>query len=398
MREPLKLLDGIRILDLTTSVAAPYATMLLGDLGADVVKIERIGSGDDSRAWGPPFLNEQSLWFLSVNRNKASVTLDYASEEGLAVLYRLVAAADVVVLNLVPRVQKKLKVDYESLRAVRPDLVFVSLTGFGLAGPNADKPSYDLIAEGYSGVMDVTGEPESPPQKIGTPAADLLAGMDAVIATQAALFDRARTGKGHSIDISMVESMTRFLTPRIVTYLGSGEIPRRTGARDSVIAVYQAFDTADEPITLGLGNDGLWKRFWETVGHREFVEDPRFATNAKRHAHRSEIVGKIQEILRGKPRKEWLNILDDAKIPAGPINRIDQIAADQTLIDRGLFYQMDRKGLRIPQVGLGIQFDGVSSPPRCPPPDLGEHTDDILERWAKLGTEEITRLRAAGVI
>jgi len=397
-REPLKLLDGVRVLDLTTSIAAPYATMLLGDLGADVVKIERTGSGDDSRAWGPPFLNEQSLWFLSVNRNKASVTLDYASEEGLAVLYRLVAAADVVVLNLVPRVQKKLKVDYESLRAVRSDLIFVSLTGFGLTGPNADKPSYDLIAEGYSGVMDLTGEPESPPQKIGTPAADLLAGMDAVIATQAALFDRARTGKGHAIDISMVESMTRFLTPRIVTYLGSGETPRRTGARDSVIAVYQAFDTADEPITLGLGNDGLWKRFWEAVGHREFIDDPRFATSAKRHEHRSEIVRKIQQILSCKSRQEWMEILGEAKIPAGPINRIDQVTADQTLIDRGLFYQIDRNGFRIPQVGLGIQFDGVSSFPRRPPPDLGEHTDDILERWAKLGADEIMRLRAAGVI
>lgn len=396
--ESLKLLDGIRVLDLTTSVAAPYATMMLGDLGAEVVKIERVGAGDDSRAWGPPFLDDQSLWFLSVNRNKASVTLDYATEEGLKVLYRLVAAADVVVLNLVPRVQQKLKVDYESLRAVRPDLIFVSLTGFGLVGPNANKSSYDLIAEGYSGVMDITGEADSPPQKIGTPAADLLAGMDAVIGTQAALLDRARTGKGHCIDISMVESMTRFLTPRIVTYLGSGEIPRRTGARDSVIAVYQAFDTADEPITLGLGNDGIWTRFWDAVNHPEVASDSRFSTNAKRHAHRPEITGTIQDILRSKPRNEWLAIFDTAKIPAGPINRVDQIAADQSLIDRGMFYQLERNGKCVPQVGLGIQFDGVANPPRCPPPDLGQHTDEVLDRWASLGTDEIKQLRDAGII
>jgi crotonobetainyl-CoA:carnitine CoA-transferase CaiB-like acyl-CoA transferase len=393
-----RLLDGVRILDLTTSIAAPYATMLLGDLGAEVIKIERPNGGDDSRAWGPPFLDGQSLWYLSVNRNKASVTLDYASDAGREILYKLVAACDVVVLNLVPRVQQKLKVDEATLRAINDKLIFVSLTGFGLHGARANHTAYDIIAEGYSGVMDITGERESPPQKVGTPAADLLSGMDAVIATIAALFDREKTGKGHSVDISMVESMTRFLTPRIVTYLGSGEVPRRSGARDSVIAIYQAFDTADEPLTMGLGNNGIWQRFWDAVERPEVGQDPRFATNADRHAHRPEIVALIQQILITQPRAHWLELMREAKIPCGPINRIDEIAADQELLDRGFFYRLDTGERRIPQVGLGIRIDGEVSWPRTAPPALGADTRDILEGLVGLESDALDALQRDGVI
>lgn len=395
---PFRLLDGVRVLDLTTSIAAPYATMLLGDLGAEIVKVERPGNGDDSRAWGPPFHEGESLWYLSVNRNKASITLDFSSEEGLEVLYRLVGVADIVVTNLVPRVQAKLKVDHETLKSVRPDIIFVSLTGFGLTGARSGKSAYDLIAEGYSGVMDITGEAENPPQKVGTPAADLLAGMDAVIGAIAALYDRAKTGNGHVIDISMIESMTRFLTPRIVTYLGSGEVPRRTGARDSVIAIYQAFETADAPITLGLGNNGLWQRFWDAMGCPERGLDERFASNADRHAHRPEIIAEIQSLLFLEGREHWLDLFDSVGIPAGPINRVDEIASDQHLMDRGFIYQMDRDGLSIPQIGLGIHVDGLPSSPRMPPPILGQHTDDILSNWAGLETDHIGSLRARGVI
>ena len=234
------LLAGVTVIDLTTSIAGPYATMLLADMGARVIKIERPGSGDDCRAWGPPWHEGESLWFLSVNRNKESITLDYSGEAGRKVLHDLVKKADVVIVNLVGRVQKKLGIDYAALQKIRPDLVFVSLTGFGLTGARKDFPCYDLIAEGYSSVMDLTGEADSPPQKVGTPAADLISGMDAAMATLAALFERAKSGKGHHIDIAMVDSMTRFMSPRIVPYLGTGEVPQRTGAKDSVIAVYQA--------------------------------------------------------------------------------------------------------------------------------------------------------------
>lgn len=392
------LLDGVRILDLTTSIAAPYATMLLSDLGAEVIKIERPGTGDDSRAWGPPFLNGQSLWYLSVNRNKASVTLDYSTDAGREILYRLVAQCDMVMLNLVPRVQRKLKVDEATLRAINDRLIFVSVTGFGLKGERADNTAYDIIAEGYSGVMDITGEADSPPQKIGTPAADLLSGMDAVMMAIAALYERERTGKGRTIDIAMVESMTRFLTPRIVTYLGSGELPRRTGARDSVIAIYQAFETADDPLTLGLGNDGLWRRFWDALGQPEIGLDPRFATNADRHAHRAGIVDQIQAIFRTRPRAHWLDLMQRAKVPCGPINRVDEIAADPQLQERGFLFGVDNGDFTVPQVGLGIRVDDQPSWPRSPPPALGADTRDVLGRIAGLDDAALDALRRDGVI
>lgn len=393
-----RLLDGIRVLDLTTSIAGPYATLLLSDLGADVIKVERPGTGDDTRAWGPPFLDGHSLWYLSVNRNKQSVTLDYSTPEGLAALHELVRQCDVVVANLVPRAQRKLKVDHATLSALRPDLVCCSITGFGLEGARAEKPSYDLIAEGYSGIMDITGDAESPPQKVGAPAADMLSGMDAAMAIIAALFERQRSGKGHVIDISMVESMTRFLNPRIITYLGSGEVPRRTGAKDSVIAVYQSFDTADLPLTLGLGNDRIWQRFWDAVGEPEYAQDPRFSSNAKRHALRPEIVVHIQELLLTKGRNEWLALFEAKGIPCGPINRIDEIAADPELARRGFFYRMEMGGTQVPQVGLGIAIDGQPPSPRSAPPMLGAHTDTVLRDLAGLDEARINSLRSKSII
>ena len=390
---PIDLRSGIRIVDLTTSIAGPYAAMLLADMGAEVVKIERPGAGDDCRAWGPPFLDGESLWFFSANRNKRSVTLDYSGEAGRTVLHDLVRKADVVIVNLVERVQKKLGVDYAALAAIRPDLVYVSLTGFGLEGARRDFPCYDLIAEGYSGVMDLTGEADSPPQKVGTPAADLLAGMDAAYAALAALFDRGRTGRGHKIDVAMIDSMTRFMAPRILPYLGSGEVPKRSGARDSVIAVYQTFDTKDDPITLGLGNDGIWKRFWEAVGRPETGADPRYAKNADRRAARTEIVAEIQKVLATRTRDEWLKVFVAAKVPAGPVNRVDQVSADPELVARGLFYADRADGRRIPQVGLGIAVDGTSSTYRLPPPRLGEHTEEVLRELLGYDDAAIARLR-----
>lgn len=395
---PIALLSGVRVVDLTTSIAGPYATMLLADMGAEVVKVERPRTGDDSRAWGPPFLDGESLWFLSVNRNKLSLTLDYTSAAGQRTLHDLVRTADVVIVNLVERVQKKLGVDYASLTAVKPGLVFVSVTGFGLTGARKDFPCYDLIAEGYSGVMDLTGEADNAPQKVGTPAADLIAGMDAAYATVAALFDHARSGRGHKIDIAMIDSMTRFMAPRIVPYLGSGEIPGRTGARDSVIAVYQVFETQDDPLTLGLGNDAIWKRFWQAVGRPETGTDARYATNVGRREARAEIVAEIQAVLATRPRDEWLKVFVEAKVPAGPVNRADQVAADPELLARGLFFADRAHGRRVPQVGLGIGVDETSSSYRLPPPRLGEHTDEVLGGWLGYDGEAIRKLREDNVI
>ncbi len=396
--DPLDLLGNIRILDLTTSIAGPYATLLLGDLGASVVKIEQPGRGDDARAWGPPFLGGESLWFISVNRNKRSLTLDYAKPEGLEVLKRLVRQADVVVVNKTLAVQRKLGIDEAALRQLNPGLIHVSVTGFGLEGARSNLPCYDLIAEGYSGVMDLTGEISQGPQKVGTPAADLLAGADAALAVLAALLDRARTGRGHSIDVSLVESMTRFMAPRIVPYLGSGELPRRSGGRDSVIAIYQVFEAADGPLTIGLGNDAIWKRFWEALGQPEVGRDPRYASNSLRRAARAEIVARIQAIIAEQPRAHWLQLFEQARIPAGPINRVDEVAEDPELVRRGLFYSVMQDDTRVPQVGLGIRVDGNAHTFRTPPPRLGQDSAAVLREWLSLDEADIARLKQSNTI
>ncbi|AJE49198.1 CaiB/BaiF CoA transferase family protein [Celeribacter indicus] len=372
------MLAGVTVLDLTTSVAGPYATMLLSDFGADVIKIER-PAGDDARSWGPPFHDEQALWFTAVNRNKRSVVVDAQTEQGREDLLALVRGADVIVTNQPPAVQRKLGLDYDTLRKERADLIFVSITGFGLDGERADLTCYDLIAEGYSGIMDITGAAGGEPQKIGAPAADMLAGQDAAMATIAALLGRHRTGEGHLIDVSLVESMTRFLTCRISPYLGSGDVPTRSGGRDSVIAIYQPFDTADLPMTLGLGSDAIWKRFWDAVGDPDYGARPEFRTNADRRRDRPAIVARIQEILRSRTRDDWLRLFAGARVPAGPINRVDEVVSDRHLQERGLFYGLeDETGRVAPQIGLGIRIDGQASYGRRLPPPLGADTEAVL--------------------
>ena len=394
----MDLLAGIKVLDLTTSVAGPYAGQLLGDMGAEVLKVERPSHPDDSRAWGPPFLDGESLWFLSVNRNKRGVAIDFGQPAGHSLLMRLVAQADVVILNLVGRVQQKLGLDSESLSAVNKKLIHVSITGFGIDGERADSPCYDLIAEGWSGVMDMTGEPESPPQKVGTPAADLLAGHDAAMAVLAALLRRSRDGRGCVVDVSMMESMTRFMGPRLVPYLGTGELMRRSGGRDSVIAIYQVFETADEPMTLALGNDAIWRRFWAAIGEPELADKVDYATNSLRRAARETIVKRIADLLLTQPRAHWLQVLGEARVPAGPIQRLDQLANDPELLGRGFLYASTRGDSRIPQVGLGIRFDGCTEGSEIPPPVLGADTEAVLESWLSLDADEIAQLRKQHII
>ncbi len=394
----LDLIAGVKVLDLTSSIAGPYAGQLLADLGATVVKIEKPGAGDDARAWGPPFLEGESLWFMSVNRGKHSLTLDFASPQGLELLRKLVAQCDVILVNLVARSQRKLGVDSATLRALNPKLIHVSLTGFGLQGARADLPCYDLIAEGYSGVMDLTGELETPPQKVGTPAADMLAGHDAAMAVLAALLRRERDGKGCDIDVSMVESMSRFMAPRLMPYLGSGDVSRRSGGRDSVIAIYQVFDTADSPMTLGLGNDSIWKRFWKAIGRPEVGLEARYASNALRREHRPEIVELIAGILRTQPRLHWLGLLSEARVPAGPIQQLDELAADADLQQAGFVYKVDTPTGPIPQVGLGIRFDGKTEGTVTPPPRVGADTQRILGEWLGCKPDELEQLSAKGVI
>jgi crotonobetainyl-CoA:carnitine CoA-transferase CaiB-like acyl-CoA transferase len=402
LRQPgagFSLLTGVRVIDLTTSIAGPSGTMLLADMGAEVIKIERPAGGDDARSWGPPFLDGESLWFASVNRSKKSLALDFSEPVGLDLLYRLIRQADIVFVNLPPRVARKLKVDADALRAVRPDLIYVSITGFGLSRERADRTCYDLIAEGYSGIMDITGAAGGEPQKIGAPAADMLAGQDAAFAAVSALYARRVSGKGCVVDVALVDSMTRLLSCRIVSYLGSGELPKRSGGKDSVIAIYQSFETADDPITLGLGNDNLWRRFWEAVGQSDIADFPGMETNADRRRHREAIVARIAEILREKPRSHWLALFRRARIPAGPINSVGKVVADEALLERVMFYRLPRPdGRAIPQVGTGILLDGVSSVARSAPPGLGEDTDEVLSKLLGMDDNERQKLLEQKII
>jgi crotonobetainyl-CoA:carnitine CoA-transferase CaiB-like acyl-CoA transferase len=375
------LLAGIRVLDLTTSVAGPYATLLLADLGCDVVKVERAGTGDDSRAWGPPFLDGEALWYLSVNRNKSSVAVDFANADDCDRLRCLAKRADVVLTTYREPLLDRLGLTYAALKAARDDLIYCTITGYGLTGPSRNLPGYDLIAEGISGIMDLTGEATTGPQKVGAPAADMLAGMDAAFAVVAALFDRERNGAGHQIDISLVESMTRLLTPKIVSYLGSGEPQRRTGGRDSVIAIYQVFDTSDEPITLALGNDRIFERFCALVGRKDLSVDPRFASNEGRREHRTYLVGQIQTMLIQRPSQEWLQILGDADVPAGPINHLESVVTDPQMLGRGMFYRLGDGQHAVPQVNTGWHLDGEANRPRMPPPKLAEHNESVTRSW-----------------
>lgn len=396
--EGFDLLKDVRVLDLTNSVAGPAATLLLGDLGARVIKVERPGSGDEARSWGPPFLDDESLWFLSVNRNKESLTLDFSTPDGLAVLDRLVAMVDVVVVNQPPRTARRRGIGADRLRSLKQDLIYVSITGFGLTGPRSDWTCYDLIAEGYSGVMDLTGELDGPPQKIGTPAADMLAGQDAALATVAALYARRLTGEGRVIDISLVNSMTRFLSCRIVPFLGSGELARRSGGRDSVIAIYQTFDTRDEPMTLALGSDTIWQRFWDAAAGGIAPQFAHYDSNAKRREARDEIVAAIQEILLTRRRDEWLTIFAEARVPAGPIYRLDEVTEDRELKEQKLIYGLLNGSRLVPQVGTGFMLDGEPNVPRSAPPQLGEHTGDILRNMLGCTAAEIEQLKSAGII
>jgi crotonobetainyl-CoA:carnitine CoA-transferase CaiB-like acyl-CoA transferase len=397
-RDSSDLLHGLRVIDLTTSIAGPYATQLLADLGADVIKVERPGTGDDSRQWGPPFLDGFSLWYLSVNRNKRSLTLDYSCESGYGLLRDLVRQSDVVFTNHVPRVQRKLRIDHASLAQARPDLIHVSVTGYGLDGSGADRPCYDIVAEGLSGVMDMTGEPDGGPQKVGTAASDLLAGNDAALACLAALFERQRTGCGKRVDVCLLESMTRFMAPVLMSHLGSGEPFRRSGGRASVIAVYQMFETADEPLTLALPNNDIWRRFCEATGLGDLLQNPDYRDNAARRARREPLVKRIQELLATRPRDHWLALFARERVPSGPINRIDQVAQDARLKERGFLFAVPGARSPLPQVGLGIHFDGQPRGYRRAPPTLGEHNAEILEGLLGATRDECERLRLAGTI
>jgi formyl-CoA transferase len=377
---------------------------LLADLGADVIKVEKPGAGDDTRHWGPPWHEhgdeKVAAYFLAANRGKRSVAIDFATEEGAALVRRMSADADVLVENFKVGGLKKFGLDAESLRAAHPRLIYASITGFGQDGPYASRAGYDYIIQGMGGLMSLTGvpdgEPGGGPMKVGVAVADLFTGMYTASAILAALYRREQTGEGATVDLALFDTQLAMLANQASNALVSGKDPRRLGAGHPNIVPYQPFQAADQPIIIAVGNDGQFARLATIVGHPEWASDPACATNAARVAAREALVPMIAEIIASKPAAVWLEQLEEAGIPAGPINTISQALADPQAIHRGAQLSVGGGALgEVPMVGSPIRFDGERSDAPLPPPALGEHCD-LLSEW--VDAAELERLREAGIV
>ena len=380
-------LAGIRVLDFSHALAGPYCTMLLGDLGADVVKVES-PSGDHSRQWGPPFINGESSYFLSVNRNKRSVVLDLKRTEAQAVAKGLAMVSDVVIENFKPGTMARLGLDAEALQGLKPALVYASISGFGQNQPTL--AGYDQIAQGTSGMMSMNAMPEGPPAKVGVPIGDIAAGMFASNAILAALVERARTGHGRRIDVALNDSLLALFTYQAGRFFATGEIPSQDGNHHATIAPYGTFAVSDGFINVAVATDAQFVRFCEAIGAPELAGDARFASNALRQAARPELARAIERHLRHDTRQNWLERFEEFGIPAGPILGIDEAFASRLATERDMKVEIDHpKSGRITQVGAPWKIDGASSPIRIPPPLLGQHTAEVLSEWLDLDASRL---------
>jgi formyl-CoA transferase len=372
-------LSEVRVLDFSHALAGPYCTMLLADLGADVAKVESPG-GDQSRAWGPPFIRGESSYFMSVNRNKRSVVLDLKSERGLADAKALAMQSDVVVENFKPGAMARLGLDASALRAMKPVLIYASISGFGQNQPTL--AGYDQIAQGTSGMMSITGEPGAGPVKVGVPIGDLAAGMFAAQAILASLFDRTRTGEGRYIDVALNDSLLALMTYQAGRLFATGAAPKAEGNHHGTIAPYGTFAVRDGFVNIAVATDQQFARFCEALDAPELARDPRFATNADRQAAGEELTREIERKLQRRSRDEWLGVLERAGIPAGPILDLGEAFASPVAEERGMRRRIDHPVVgRITQVGPPWALDGDAAPIRRPPPTLGQHTDEVLQEW-----------------
>ncbi len=394
-------LAGIRVLDLSRVLAGPWCTQLLADLGAEVIKIERPGVGDDTRHWGPPWHGEGdervAAYFLSANRGKKSAAIDFARPEGAELVRKIAKNCDVVVENFKVGGLKKFGLDAEALRAADPRLIVASITGFGQDGPYAERAGYDFIIQGMGGMMSITGLPDDQPGggplRVGVAVVDLFTGMYTATAILAALFRRERTGEGAHVDMALFDTQLAVLANQVSNALVSGKDPPRQGNTHPNIVPYQPFAAADKPLIVAVGNDRQFARLAEICGHPEWASDDRFATNAARVANREEMVRLISECIRRRPADEWFEMLEAAGIPAGPINTISQALADIQAQHR----QMVRTMAGLSVMGSPVRIDGDRADSDLPPPALGEHTNDVLAEYLP-DASEMERLRSAGVI
>ncbi|MDQ4489476.1 CaiB/BaiF CoA-transferase family protein [Sinomonas sp. ASV486] len=391
-------LRDLTVLDLSRILSGPFATMTLADLGADVIKIERPGEGDDTRQWGPPFQGDEAAYYLSVNRNKRSLAVDFRSPEGIEAVRRLARGADVVVENFRPGTAERLGLGYEQLSADNPGLIYASISGYGQTGPEAGRAGYDAIAQARSGIMSVTGEPGGPPVRVGISGSDLIAGTWAVIGILAALHERDRTGQGQWVDISLLDGSVSWLTYVASGYFASGEIPRRYGSAHPTIAPYQAFPTADGFVMIAVGNDRLWRAFAVALGRPDLAADARFATNPLRVAHRDDLVHLIEEILSTATTRAWVARLEEAGIPVGPIQTVDEALSDPQILARGMVAEVEHPSAgRLRTVACPIRLTRTPASVRMPPPLVGQHSDEVLTALG-YSRSDIERMHAAGAI
>ena len=393
-------LAGLRVLDLTRVLAGPTCTQMLGDLGAEVIKIERPESGDDTRGFAPPVWpgTTESAYFLGTNRNKQSVTLDIAKPEGQAIIHKLLGRCDILVENFKVGALAKYGLGWEQLRTQYPALIYCSITGFGQTGPYAPRPGYDALIQAMGGVMSLTGEPDGAPQKVGIPVADLFAGLYGCIGVLAAVNHRHATGEGQQVDIGMLDTHVAWLANQGMNYLATGENPPRLGNQHPNISPYQEFPTKDGYIILAVGNDPTFVRFCKTVGREDIAADARFATNATRVANRDLVTATLTPVMQTRTTTEWVGILEAAKIGCGPINTLKDAFADPHVIARECVVEMDHgSGAKVQVIANPVRLSATPPTYRSAPPVLGEHTDSVLTGLG-LGADEIAALRTQGVV
>lgn len=391
-------LDGIKVLDLTRVLAGPYATMLLGDLGAEVIKIEQPGTGDESRNFGP-FKNGFSLYFMSVNRGKRSVTLNLKTERGQAIFRQLLAHTDIVVENFRPGTMKKLGLDYDTLKAEHPSLIYAACSGFGQTGPYAQQGAYDMIIQGMGGIISITGEPEGPPVRVGTSISDITAALFTTIGVLSALHHRNQTGKGQFVDVAMLDSLVAVLENAVVRYFATGEAPKPLGARHPAITPFEAFASADGHVIIALGNDTLWAKFCEHVNRQDLISDERFRTNADRTENHPELFPILSGIMSERTTDDWIDALGAIGVPCGPINAMDKVVSHPQVQAREMITRIAHQITGTVEVpGVPIKLSETPGNVDAPAPSLGEHTTEVLTDVLKMSPDEVAKLKQDGVI
>ena len=393
-----KALEGIKVLDLSRALAGPYCTMMLADMGAEVIKLEMPGRGDDSRSWGPPFVEGESAYFMSINRNKKSITLNMKSDKSTEIIHKLIKQSDVLVENFRPGAMERLGLGYERVKEMNPRIIYCSISGFGQDGPYRMLPGFDQVLQGMGGLMSITGELGGPPIKVGVAIADISGGMFASNGILVALYNREKTGKGQMVDVSLLDSQVAWLTYRAGAYFASGEIPQPMGSGHPVIVPYQAFKAKDVFINIAVGNDQLWERFCKAVVLENVMNDPKFATNAKRVENREEIVKIISDLIVTRDGEEWLKILTDAGIPCGPIYTVDKIFADPQVLHREMVKELDHpKAGKIKVTGIPIKLSDTPGEVETAPPVLGQHTQEVLTELG-YSDQDLEKLKQENVI